>query len=74
MPDGRIIYASHASGNLDIWVMNQDGSGQKQLTVEAHSDLQPAVSPDGRQVTFISNRAGAFNVWRMNPDGGSRCA
>ena len=70
MPDGRIIYASQASGNLDVWVMNQDGSGQKQLTVEAHSDLQPAVSPDGRQVTFISNRAGAFNVWRMNPDGG----
>jgi Tol biopolymer transport system component/DNA-binding winged helix-turn-helix (wHTH) protein len=69
-PDGRIVYASVASGSWDIWVMNADGTGQKQLTVGARSNYGPSVSADGRYVVFVSNRAGgAFNVWRMDADG-----
>jgi Tol biopolymer transport system component len=69
-PDGRVVYASMASGGWDIWAMNADGTGQRQLTAGARSNYGPAVSPDGRFVVFVSNRAGgAFNVWRMNADG-----
>ncbi|MFN2415596.1 MAG: winged helix-turn-helix domain-containing protein [Pyrinomonadaceae bacterium] len=69
-PDGRIVYASMAGGGWDIWVMNADGTGAKQLTVGARSNYGPSVSPDGRRVVFVSNRAGgAFNIWRMDPDG-----
>ncbi len=71
-PDGRIVYASVASGNWDIWVMNSDGTGQRQLTVDARSNYGPSVSADGRFIIFISNRAGGpFNVWRMDIDGGN---
>ncbi|MCA1635919.1 MAG: winged helix-turn-helix domain-containing protein [Acidobacteria bacterium] len=71
-PDGRIVYASIASGSWDIWVMNADGTGQKQLTVGARSNYGPSVSADGRYIIFVSNRAGAaFNVWRMDADGGN---
>ena len=69
-PDGRIVYASIASGSWDIWVMDADGSNPKQLTVGARSNYGPSVSADGRYIVFISNRAGgAFNVWRMDADG-----
>ena len=69
-PDGRIFYASVASGSWDIWVMNADGTGARQLTVGARSNYGPAVSPDGRHVVFLSNRAGGpFNIWRMDADG-----
>jgi eukaryotic-like serine/threonine-protein kinase len=68
-PDGRIVYASIASGSWDIWLMNSDGSGARQLTVNAKSNYGPAVSADGRYIIFVSNRAGAFNVWRMGIDG-----
>lgn len=68
-PDGRIIYASIASGSWDIWAMNSDGTEQRQLTSDARSNYGPSVSPDGRYIVFVSNRAGAFNVWRMNIDG-----
>jgi Tol biopolymer transport system component/DNA-binding winged helix-turn-helix (wHTH) protein len=69
-PDGRIVYASVASGSWDIWVMNADGTGQRQLTVGARSNYGPSVSSDGRHVVFVSNRAGgAFNIWRMDADG-----
>jgi eukaryotic-like serine/threonine-protein kinase len=71
-PDGRIVYASVASGSWDIWVMNADGTGQRQLTVGARSNYGPSVSADGRHIIFVSNRAGdAFNVWRMDADGGN---
>jgi Tol biopolymer transport system component/DNA-binding winged helix-turn-helix (wHTH) protein len=69
-PDGRIVYASVASGSWDIWTMNADGTGQRQLTVGARSNYGPSVSADGRRIVFVSNRAGgAFNIWTMNADG-----
>lgn len=71
-PDGRIVYASIASGNWDIWIMNADGTGQRQLTVDARSNYGPSVTADGRHIVFISNRAGGpFNIWRIDIDGGN---
>jgi Tol biopolymer transport system component len=69
-PDGRIVYASIASGSWDVWVMNADGTGQRQLTVGARSNYGPSASADGRFIVFVSNRAGGpFNIWRMDADG-----
>src|SRR5690606_12680879 len=47
-PDGRIVYSSLASGTEDLWIMNGDGSGHKQLTAESGSNFDAAVAPDGR--------------------------
>jgi Tol biopolymer transport system component len=68
-PDGRIVYGSNASGDLDIWIMDADGTHQKQLTAEPQPDLRPTVSPDGRFVVFVSWRTGASHIWRMETDG-----
>ncbi len=68
-PDNRIVYSSRAGGNWDLWTMNADGSGQKQLTFDSHNDLYPSVPSDGRYIFFASDRTGAFNIWRMQSDG-----
>jgi serine/threonine protein kinase/Tol biopolymer transport system component len=68
-PDGRIVYSSVASGNWDIWIMQPDGSNQKQLTFNASSNRTPTVSPDGRYIVFASDRTGTDHIWRMNIDG-----
>lgn len=68
-PDGKIVYSSRASGNLDIWTMNADGTDRKQLTADAGVNLGQTISPDGRYIIFTSNRAGTFNIWRMDIDG-----
>lgn len=68
-PDGHLVFCSRVSGNWDIWSMNKDGSGGKQLTLDPHNDLFPAVSPDGKSIFFASDRAGVFNIWRMDADG-----
>jgi len=68
-PDGRIAYTSNVSGNNDIWISNNDGSGQKQLTSESRVNVYPTFSPDGRSIVFMSDRTGLPHLWTMNPDG-----
>ena len=71
-PDGRVVYSSHASGNLDLWIAGKDGSDPRQLTIDTHVDILPSVSPDGRTIVFVSDRSGAWNLWRIDIDGGNR--
>ncbi len=70
-PDGRLVYASHASGNVDVWITTADGKQQKQLTRDPLTDRTPVVAPDGRHIVFASERAGSRHIWRMDVDGGS---
>jgi Tol biopolymer transport system component len=68
-PDGKIVYTSLAGGNMDLWIMNADGSNQKQLTSDAAMDYGPYVSPDGRYIFFGSFRGPLPSIWRMDIDG-----
>jgi Tol biopolymer transport system component/DNA-binding winged helix-turn-helix (wHTH) protein len=68
-PDGKIVYASSASGEPNIWVMDADGANRRQLTSERGGNVLPSVSPDGRAIVFVSYRTGERHLWRMNIDG-----
>src|SRR6185503_13103116 len=67
--DNKIVYTSVAGGNMDLWVMNADGTNQKQLTTDPVEDATPHVSPDGRQILFVSLRGGLPSIWTVNIDG-----
>ncbi len=69
LPDGRLAYTSNAGGSSDIWTMNADGSGVRQLTVAANARLGLAVTVDGKQFIFAAERDGTYNLWRVNIDG-----
>ena len=66
---GRVVYSSNVSGNLDLWVMNGDGSNQRQLTANAGNNSQPVATRDGRYIIFKSDRSGTSNIWRVDADG-----
>lgn len=71
--DGTIIYGSTASGKEDVWLMNADGSNQKQLTTTAGANFEPTVSDDGRTVVYVSKAADAAqNLWKLNLANGDR--
>jgi dipeptidyl aminopeptidase/acylaminoacyl peptidase len=68
-PDGRLVYTSRASGHSDIWMMDQDGGNQKQLTADGSNNKWPVASADGRYIIFMSDRAGLQSIWRMEING-----
>jgi TolB protein len=70
-PDGtRIVFASARGGAaMDIWVVNRDGTGMRQLTTNPAIDTSPRWSPNGTQIAFISNRGGSPKVYTMSADG-----
>jgi Tol biopolymer transport system component/predicted Ser/Thr protein kinase len=70
-PDGRLIYASLITGHPQVWLMNADGTGNKNLT-DSSGDGDSAVSRDGRYIVFTSSRSGVLSIWRMDIDGGNQ--
>lgn len=77
-PDGsKIVYRSNASGASDIWIVNADGSDPRQLTANSGINVGPVVSPNGRQILFLSDRPEFLSadrnrvphIWQMNIDG-----
>jgi len=70
-PDGKkIAYCSSADGDSEIWIVNLDGSGVKQLTKNTGNDTNPAFSPDGNYIFYLSDQNGkAWALRVMRPDG-----
>ena len=69
-PDGKLIYSSIAGGHPQLWVMNADGSGNKNLT-DSPGDGDATVSRDGRYIVFTSDHDHVLSIWRMDIDGGN---
>jgi eukaryotic-like serine/threonine-protein kinase len=69
--DNRIVYRTLANGNPNIWMMNSDGTGNRQLSNDANQNLDPTVTPDGRYIVMSSSPGDDRNIWRMELDGSS---
>jgi len=70
-PDGgRIAFVSEQDRTDDIWIMNADGSDQRNLTENVWEwEKHPSWSPDGNRIVFWSNRDGRKQLYIMDADG-----
>jgi len=50
----KIYFTSDRTGFKEIWTMDYDGSNQRPLTSYKTNSQMPAVSPDGKQVAFVT--------------------
>jgi Tol biopolymer transport system component len=67
----RIVFrrGTNPIANIDLYLMNNDGSNVRQLTNDPANDLFPSFSPTTEQIAFLSNRANpqssAYDVYLM---------
>jgi Tol biopolymer transport system component len=58
---------------MELWVMNADGSNQRQITHLGGANFGPSWTPDGKRLIFSSNyrqpRSGNFDLFLINLDG-----
>ena len=79
VPDGRAAWSSNGQHNAwvsgtagarDIYVMNANGSGVRNITNTPNADEDfPEWSPHGNRVIFSSNRDGNHEIYVSNMDG-----
>ncbi len=68
--DGGIIaFVSNRDGNNEIYIMDEFGMNQENLTNNANSDFAPSISPDKSHIAFASDRNGTNEVFIMSIDG-----
>jgi Tol biopolymer transport system component len=85
-PDGsEIVYVSRRDASqsippnqrqIEIYVMNSDGTEQTRLTTHSDDDTSPKWTPDGSKIFFARSKpwsasgwTAESSLWRMNPDG-----
>ena len=75
-PDGHsFVYHTNEDVNFplnfDIYVMDVETHTHRQLTFDDGQDIWPAWSPNGKWISFASDRAGASDLYRIDIDGGN---
>jgi tricorn protease len=63
---GRIVFSYLG----DLWLVSEDGSNPRRLSVHTARDTNPRFSPDGRWIAFSSDRYGNPDVFVMPAEGG----
>ena len=78
-PDGkRVVYTvayysvPENKSNREVFVMNADGSDNKQITKTGFADNEAVWIKGGTKIAFLCNESGSSQLWEMNPDGTDR--
>lgn len=79
--NGKIVWSSSRSNSRhDLWIMNADGTEQRQLTKGDNVDWYSRFSPDGLSIVFTRSKSGwvpeadaemndKWDIWTVNSDG-----
>jgi len=60
--ESRIYFVSDRTGHKELWVMDYDGSNQRQITHLGTISISPRVSPDGSRLAFSSLEKNGWEI------------
>ena len=70
--DGRIVFHDRRGegDSFEVIILDLDTNIETQITSDNSQNTYPVASPDGRWITFQSDRDGDFDIYVMNTVGG----
>ena len=78
-PDGKKVVYTVAyysvpenKSNREVFVMNADGSDNKQITKTGFAENEAVWIKGGTKIAFLCKESGSSQLWEMNPDGTDR--
>lgn len=72
--DNRIVHRACVGGSCGLWVIdaNTTNPNARQHITTGGSDGQPAWSPDGQRIAYISKEDGNFEIYVISSDGSGK--
>ncbi|HEY4641387.1 MAG TPA: hypothetical protein VII75_08590 [Thermoanaerobaculia bacterium] len=67
-----IGFASNRTGNFEIWLMDWDGTNQRQITRHNALSILPSWSPDNDRMVYTSFARGTSDMYIISRRGGAR--
>lgn len=67
----KILFQSNRDGRWQIYIMNADGSDQKNISNDKFNNNFVSCSDKGDLIAFVSDRDGNEEIYTMKPDGSS---
>ena len=64
----KIVFVSNRTGNKEIWMMDWDGSNQRQVTQFKSLSIMPAISADASKIAFTSYVRGNPGIFLFSVD------
>jgi Tol biopolymer transport system component len=69
-PDGKqLVFVGYVGDGVDLFTIDADGTGLRNITNIARHTTQPSWSPDGRQITYVRTDADSQDIHLVNADG-----
>ena len=62
---GRIVFSTDRDANYEVYIEDITATVSRRVTSSGGQDDQPALSPDGSTIAFVSNRSGTPRLWSV---------
>src|SRR2546429_9942 len=67
---GAVVFTSYRDGHAQLYAVAATGGGTaRRLTNTAFNETQPALSPDGTKIAYLTDSSGVPKLWLCAADG-----
>src|SRR6059058_2822462 len=66
---GTLACTRNRDGNGELYAVPSSGGAARRLTTTTANETQPALSPDGRHIAYLSDESGVPKLWLCAADG-----
>ena len=74
LPWSKVAFQTLRNGNWDIYVGNDDGSGQTAVVSTGSSEIHPHFNRGNSKIVYASNSGGDYEITTVNVDGSGKTA